>query len=722
MLSATAATVDPIVRVAMRTQRYLALTSGTVLSLVAGMLLVASSLGALARPIVMVAGLALCGSLVWRVRRRYGALEPDSAVRLEIEIGTHAAVLLYALVLELPGGLEGTYHPIVYVLVMWGAGVLSRPAMALTLAFAAGLEVAVGWLATDAPISAIATHVVLLAVFAVLNLIVFRSEIARVRRLSKEKIASELSRVSEAARSYRLVGSGKTAVDFARAGIAPPTGDEASMVHSSIEHLQQSLQFMLFLLRKSCGLKTAALLWLDDDGTRFYLREASSSAETLLGGPFSAKEGIFAAALETGRPVTLSGSKARGRMPLYAEERSADCVCAVPLAERGAVVGMLLVDFEAGVSCESAARASLMDAATFALRSVENERLFLQLEKAKIEQGKLYRAADLLAEARTEVEVIRAGVDSAKQFTAFDFAAVTLFHLGSNTHEICAVSGESADLLVGETFPDNTGLVAMVVKNQHPLPYRGVYQASHHLVFNQRLRMPPMPSLIVLPLVVHGSALGTLMLGSHTPGAFSDELRPTLEVLSRHVAVSLANARLVKRLEDLATTDSMTGLLNKRALTETAREKIRAAARFARPLTLMVGDIDFFKKVNDTYGHDVGDVVIKGFGEVLKRCKRATDSVGRFGGEEFVLVCEETDAAGAQLLAERIRQELEVTKFETAQGTVQVTCSLGVATFPSSGHDWESLFKATDEALYVSKRGGRNRVTSWTPAARGAAA
>jgi diguanylate cyclase (GGDEF)-like protein len=135
-----------------------------------------------------------------------------------------------------------------------------------------------------------------------------------------------------------------------------------------------------------------------------------------------------------------------------------------------------------------------------------------------------------------------------------------------------------------------------------------------------------------------------------------------------------------------------------------------------------VCDIDHFKKVNDTYGHDIGDVVIKGFADVLKRVKRDTDAVGRFGGEEFVIVCEETDERGAEQLAERIRSELSAVKFHSELGTLQVTCSVGVAPFGSAGGTWEQLFKATDEALYASKRGGRNRVTVWSPRLSGAAA
>jgi len=357
----------------------------------------------------------------------------------------------------------------------------------------------------------------------------------------------------------------------------------------------------------------------------------------------------------------------------------------------------------------------LANATRFMLRAIENERVFIQLERAKAEQGKLYRAVDTLNTAYTEAQVIEACVSAAREFAAFDFAVVTLFDRATNEHEICAVSGEKADELVGQRFRHNSGLVSMVVANRHPLPYRGDYDPSRQVVFTRRLAPPSMPSLLVLPLVVHGRALGTLVLGSQRRGAFGEAVRPTLEVLASHVAVSLANARMFKRLEEMATTDGMTGLYNKRALVEMAAQKLKSSTRFKKPLSVLVCDLDHFKKVNDTYGHDMGDLVIRGFGDVLKRTKRDTDVVGRFGGEEFVVVCEETDCEGAALLAERIRSELESTSFHTESGPLKITCSIGVATFPQAGRDWDALFKATDEALYASKRGGRNRVTVWSP-------
>src|SRR5262249_5813730 len=157
-----------------------------------------------------------------------------------------------------------------------------------------------------------------------------------------------------------------------------------------------------------------------------------------------------------------------------------------------------------------------------------------------------------------------------------------------------------ADELVGQRFKHNSGLVSMVVANRHALPFRGDYDPLRQMVFTRKIAPPSMPSLLVLPLLVHERALGTLVLGSKRRSAFGDSVRPALEVLASHIAVSLSNARMLDRLEQMATLDGLTGLFNKRALTEIGTQKLKSALRFKKPLSLLICDIDHFKKVNDT--------------------------------------------------------------------------------------------------------------------------
>jgi two-component system, cell cycle response regulator len=710
--------MDPLVRLALWTQQLIARTAGTLLAVGFGAFVVYAETERLDDAVLYGVGLLFLASLGYRAWQRRRRAVVEETARLDLELFTHLVVLAYALVLRTRGALEGAAYPVLYALVMLTASFARPAATVSTVAFAVLLESALTFIAFRGH-GNLVEHATLLGVFALLNMLVFRAEIARIRRVSRQRIETELKKMKEAARSYRLIGAPASAQERTQ---TPPKGDEERLLRSGVDEIHQAVEFALALLRRTLGLRTAVLLGTDAAGQNLHIQELSSSEDAIAPGPFGVRDGIFGAVLSKLEQLSLSGPKSGKHVPYYSRKPAIGSVCCTPLLDHGQPRGLLVVDRESREAFSDEEQATLANASRYILRAIENERVFVQLERAKVEQGKLYRAANALAAATTEAQVIEAGVNGAREFAAFDFAVVTLFDRSTSEHEICAVSGENGSELVGQRFKHNSGLVSMVVANRHALPYRGDYDPSRQVVFTRRLVPPDMPSLLALPLLVHERALGTLVLGSRRKGAFGDSVRPTLEILASHVAVSLANARMLARLEEMATLDGLTGLYNKRALIEVGGQKLKSAKRFNKPLSLLLCDIDHFKKVNDTYGHDVGDIVIKGFADVLKRVKRDTDAVGRFGGEEFVVVCEETDELGAQLLADRIRSELEAVKFHSELGSLQVTCSVGVAPFPASGQTWEQLFKATDEALYASKRGGRNRVTVWTPRLSGAAA
>jgi len=173
------------------------------------------------------------------------------------------------------------------------------------------------------------------------------------------------------------------------------------------------------------------------------------------------------------------------------------------------------------------------------------------------------------------------------------------------------------------------------------------------------------------------------------------------------VMVMVLRARadlLISRLSDAARTDPLTGLLNRRGFDDLLGAELARAQRYGRPLSLVFGDLDRFKEVNDSLGHTAGDTVLKLVAERLRRETRTADLVGRYGGEEFVLLLPETDEEGALILAERLRAGI-VELF--AKQPEPVTISFGVATF--EGADGEDLVRNADRALYAAKLAGRNR-------------
>jgi diguanylate cyclase (GGDEF)-like protein len=190
------------------------------------------------------------------------------------------------------------------------------------------------------------------------------------------------------------------------------------------------------------------------------------------------------------------------------------------------------------------------------------------------------------------------------------------------------------------------------------------------------------------------------------------------------VAVSLMLARVFEatnrrafalelQLTSEARTDALTGLRNRRALEEAAGSEVKRGARTGSPLAVIIGDIDHFKQINDRHGHDVGDQVIRAVAGLLKGVARESDALGRWGGEEFLVILPDTDEAAARRLAERMRAAVEGGRMPV-EG-LRATVSLGVAGLLPGGSDparWQEAVRRADDAMYRAKEGGRNRVVT----------
>ena len=170
--------------------------------------------------------------------------------------------------------------------------------------------------------------------------------------------------------------------------------------------------------------------------------------------------------------------------------------------------------------------------------------------------------------------------------------------------------------------------------------------------------------------------------------------------------------RLQSRLFALATVDGLTGILNRRALMDAARREISRCARSGEPLGVAMLDLDHFKRINDRYGHPVGDHVLRAFADTLRGVVRPHDILGRYGGEEFVLVMPAAGLDAAVAVAERCRQAIEALNLELDGNSIRFTVSAGVAVYKADGEDIKTLIAAADAALYRAKAGGRNRVVA----------
>jgi diguanylate cyclase (GGDEF)-like protein len=194
--------------------------------------------------------------------------------------------------------------------------------------------------------------------------------------------------------------------------------------------------------------------------------------------------------------------------------------------------------------------------------------------------------------------------------------------------------------------------------------------------------------------------------------AFTREEEELLEYLAGQAVVSIENASLHETVERQAVTDELTGLANVRAFLSILDSELERSRRFETPLGLLMVDLDDFKRVNDTHGHQQGDEVLAHVAGVLRDVSRELDTAARYGGEELAVVLPQTDAPGAALLAERMREAVEALRVPRVggKGTVGVTASFGVAAAPENGVERAELIAAADAALYAAKAGGKNRV------------
>jgi diguanylate cyclase (GGDEF)-like protein len=208
-----------------------------------------------------------------------------------------------------------------------------------------------------------------------------------------------------------------------------------------------------------------------------------------------------------------------------------------------------------------------------------------------------------------------------------------------------------------------------------------------------------------------GHDLGVMTV-ARTTRPFNETERDVFLYLIGQASASIENVALHELVSEQAVTDELTGLSNKRAFTDVAYKEAARAQRFSHPLSLLMLDIDDFKKVNDTYGHLQGDEVLRRIGRILRAESRGIDEPARYGGEEFAVALPETGTEGAIGLAERVREriEREQVPFVDREGNLRITASVGVATLPEAAGDVQALIAAADGALYAAKRGGKNRV------------
>ncbi len=218
-------------------------------------------------------------------------------------------------------------------------------------------------------------------------------------------------------------------------------------------------------------------------------------------------------------------------------------------------------------------------------------------------------------------------------------------------------------------------------------------------------------SHLTLPLVIDGEVIGCISINSDQTNLYNIPKLQFFSVFGYQMAASLRHIQRFSTVKKEAIYDTLTNLFNRRYFEEQLTAETQKALENQSNLSIIMVDIDHFKQVNDTFGHDGGDKILREIASLLKRSVRKHDTVARYGGEEFVLLLPGAPIEPTSMVAERIRQLVETTPFDVGQTRIRITISLGISNFPIHRiKSKEELVKMADLALYEAKKGGRNRV------------
>lgn len=282
---------------------------------------------------------------------------------------------------------------------------------------------------------------------------------------------------------------------------------------------------------------------------------------------------------------------------------------------------------------------------------------------------------------------------------------------GSNCH-VAKLNSSGEFIVVASSKQDfhgkldlGTVINAKLMEEMEPVAIKNTLQDKR--LTSDFLKRFYLKSVLLSPVVAQGRTIALVLIELNNIREFNHDELAIVMLASGQVGISLENARLYERMEKLARFDELTNIYNRRAFHEVVEAELGQSKQQNSRLSLVMVDIDYFKKINDRWGHQAGDHVLARLADLMKQNLRAGDSVSRFGGEEFVIILPGADCRTAVQVAERVRRAVEGADWQEG---LKVTVSAGVASYPDDGENINELLQNADRALYEAKSGGRNQV------------
>jgi len=474
---------------------------------------------------------------------------------------------------------------------------------------------------------------------------------------------------------------------------------DASQAVLSTFDLDEVLQQILVIARDYFHLQNVAILLLDKESGELYVRRQVGWDEGQDQVRLKVGKGITGAAAQQKRPVYAPDVTKDSRYIVAAKTTKSEL--AVPLMVRDQVVGVLDCQSANLNHFDSETADMLTLFSTQASMALQNARLY-SLERRRASQLEAINAIAQQTTAVLDLKELLSKVCLLIQ-NAFHVSHVSVLLKDENDLVLRASHGKlTPRVSEGGRLPSGAG------------PWGRALEAGKTLVENNAKAMSDTglyvetESRMSIPLVSFGQTLGVLVLDSEHIGAFQSNDTQPLESVADICANAIQNAHYVDRVKQLAYLDGLTGIFNRRYFELRMAEEIERARRYDSGMGVIMIDIDQFKRLNDEFGHLLGDEVLRQVSSILHQQLRKIDVVCRYGGEEFAILLSQTSPQHSLAVAEKLRRMVETWQFPGVPRPV--TISAGSANYPDHGTTRDELVKAADAGLYAAKQSGRNRV------------
>lgn len=292
----------------------------------------------------------------------------------------------------------------------------------------------------------------------------------------------------------------------------------------------------------------------------------------------------------------------------------------------------------------------------------------------------------------------------AMEITNTRAGSIALYNSKSVTMRIHAHKGFSKDFISNREWKVRRGgLTERILKSR---AVAVISNSTNKSFFsNPRTVQEGIKSLICVPLIYSHDVVGILYIDDFTPRKFPAAVLQSVEILGSFASIAIHHARTHKKIKQLAITDGLTGLFNRRCFEDILSREFQRATRHRREFSLALVDVDDFKKFNDAYGHQAGDEALTTLGEAIRQSIRSTDLAARYGGDEIVIILPETRLLKAyNLFAKRIKREIEQRFADLSHGRHALTVTIGIASFPRDGKNAMDLVLSADKALLAAKK------------------